>query len=240
MKLTCPSCKRIIPGEDINLKENIAVCRECSEVFSLPTADALGTSSLAHWDNQAPVVMPEGLRFSEWQEGGGFHFIYLPKRSFAMPVVIFATIWNGFLLFWLKSAFVLGLGPGRSMFWFSILHILVGIGLAYHGLCLLFNRVEVRLDKTMFSLSHRPIPRHRQIQLPINELIKFIASRREPPQPYSRGTHFSFNWSVGVLLAERQEKILPFPLRTQKEANFIAHRFDVALRKLRDPQSYRG
>ena len=52
MQIHCPRCGVAVPGADINLASNLAVCRPCGEVIPLGSAPAaLGMAG-------APLVVP--------------------------------------------------------------------------------------------------------------------------------------------------------------------------------------
>lgn len=68
----------------------------------------------------------------------------------------FSVIWCGFLLFWYSMA--LGGGAPLIFFLFPLLHVAVGIGLAYYTLCLFKNKTYIDLDRDYLTIAHKPIP----------------------------------------------------------------------------------
>lgn len=84
--------------------------------------------------------------------------IFLPPQGFHLgliPIIIFATIWNGFLVMWYSIAFA----TWNDFGWFAALfatgHLCVGIGFILNILFTLFGDTRLRIDSEQISLKNR-------------------------------------------------------------------------------------
>jgi hypothetical protein len=79
MKLTCPSCKTVIPATHMNLERTLASCPQCDEVFNLAglvsarkgntlvQETALpGDVIMRESANQTPIEFPATSTFRPW------------------------------------------------------------------------------------------------------------------------------------------------------------------------------
>ena len=78
-----------------------------------------------------------------------------PKTVF---VTVFAVFWIGFLYFWYAK-----LGEARGevsavMTYFPLIHVAVGVGIAYYALCGWLNRTRITVGRGKLSLRHGPLP----------------------------------------------------------------------------------
>ncbi|MGK7949071.1 MAG: serine/threonine protein kinase [Xenococcaceae cyanobacterium] len=99
--------------------------------------------------------------------------IYIPPKGFSvdlLPVIVFATAWNGFLVIWYTAALNNWSSGGWFMALFAMVHLGVGIRLIIKILFTLFGKTLFYLDKEKISLKyqlfglnyHRPRPAPRQ------------------------------------------------------------------------------
>jgi serine/threonine protein kinase len=104
--------------------------------------------------------------------------IYIPPKGFSLgllPVIGFAIIWNGFLVFWYSIALSTWSSGGWFAAFFALLHVGVGIWLILQILFAFFGKVWFQLDQEKISLRyqlfgfkyHRPRPasRHQILKL---------------------------------------------------------------------------
>jgi hypothetical protein len=92
MKINCPSCRREIPTEDVNVEKDIALCRACNQTFSfaeLLQAQASGVTV----DLDRP---PKGAWFRE--DMTGFEVGSTTRSATALFLVPFMCVWSGFSL----------------------------------------------------------------------------------------------------------------------------------------------
>ena len=161
---TCAKCRRTIPGDDINVAQDVAYCRDCNISYSL--------SELTSDDEFTAVVElrdpPEGAWFVS---DGSSAVIGATNRNLVNGVgfLFFALFWNGllsvFVVFaiagtlhhlhvplpgWFPMPKMEGGGEmdvGMTVFLWLFLTPFIGIGLIVAGAVLssFFGRTEVRI-----------------------------------------------------------------------------------------------
>jgi hypothetical protein len=160
---TCPKCRRIIPGDDINVAGDVAFCRVCNVAHKLSEL-AQGTGIDPNLDLARP---PQGA----WQRASGLGTVIgASHRSIggAAGLFAFAAFWNGivsvFVALALSSTLTLigldrpswfpkpimnggAMGAGITVFLWLFLTPFIVIGLAMIGafLSCLAGRTEVRI-----------------------------------------------------------------------------------------------
>lgn len=84
--------------------------------------------------------------------------ILIPPQGFhvgLIPIIFFATIWNGFLLFWYANALTFWSSGGWFMALFATGHLCVGLGFILNILFTLFGHTRLRIDSEQISLKNR-------------------------------------------------------------------------------------
>lgn len=84
--------------------------------------------------------------------------IFLPPQGFHLgliPIIIFATVWNVFLIFWYFNALTMWSSGGWFMAFFAIGHLCVGLGLIMTILITLFGHTRLRIDSEQISLKNK-------------------------------------------------------------------------------------
>jgi len=159
LAIKCKGCGQEIPADDVNIATGLAKCRGCNAVFEFSAqVEKQGRAE------REPVPMPKNLVVAEgpgsltvvrkWKAGSlGFFFL------------AFALFWN-----LIVSVFVVAtlFGPGATwegtdqkvspsfMWLFLTPFILVGFGMGYAALALLFNRTRVSIEGDQVEVIHRP------------------------------------------------------------------------------------
>jgi predicted Zn finger-like uncharacterized protein len=148
MHLDCPHCEADIDADDVNLDRMVAKCRACNAVFSIESLVPGGRPT-------KPRAVDLPARMTVEPTGLGLR-IRWPWFSWkAIPLVIFAVIWNGFLLFWMGIALA---GRAYPMMLFGSLHAAVGLGLLYWTLATFLNRTTVDVADGEVRVRHAPVP----------------------------------------------------------------------------------
>jgi hypothetical protein len=87
MRVTCPSCGRALPADELNVATDVGACRGCNEVFKLSdvvTTDAQDVNVLAP---------PPGAWFRELPDG--FEVGATTRSPTAFFLVPFMVVWSG-------------------------------------------------------------------------------------------------------------------------------------------------
>jgi hypothetical protein len=157
LQLTCKSCGKPVPAEDVNLDKALAKCRICHAVFDI--TEVVGRNVRDAADDVVPK--PRSFTLENWgPELVLTHRWYSHGLWIAIPFVI---LWNGFLLLFFSVAIATlqdeKSGPaGYFMLLFSIVHAAVGVGGIYAVLCGFFNRTVIRVSGGELAVRHGPIP----------------------------------------------------------------------------------
>lgn len=155
MEILCRRCGVRIPAVDVNLNTMAAKCQACHAVFSI--ADQFGfSSSTSPATAPAPLLdVPLPERFVVEYPAGALQISWRWFTPAALGLVFFAVFWNGFVCFWVAMA--LAAGEGAAVLFASV-HILVGLGVAYGSLTMLFNRTMVEVTHGSLTIKHGPFP----------------------------------------------------------------------------------
>jgi|LNFM01.1.fsa_nt_gb hypothetical protein len=173
MNVSCPRCGATVPAEDVNITRMVAKCRACQAVFSFdPPARPIQTevpqrSALAP---MMEVPLPAGIELHRDSPAtpasgdyrtapGGVGRLRIVRRWFTPQhifMLLFAIVWNGFMVLWIGGAIASGGGVWPILF--SSLHVAVGLWVAYTAIAGLFNRTVIEIDRGVLSVRHGPIP----------------------------------------------------------------------------------
>lgn len=88
-------------------------------------------------------------------EGSGLVII---RKWFGWKVLLttaMAAFWIGFLFFWYSTARAFG---DTFMLLFPLIHVAVGVGIAYNALAGWVNRTRIAVDQGRLSVRHGPLP----------------------------------------------------------------------------------
>ena len=106
--------------------------------------------------------------------------IYIPPKGFSidlLPTIVFATIWNGFLVNWYSHAISSWSSFGWFMAFFAMGHLGVGIWLILQILFTIFGKTLLHLDREKIALKyqlfglnyHRPRPTARALIIKLEQ-----------------------------------------------------------------------
>lgn len=87
----------------------------------------------------------------------GFELSYKWFHPSAFIMLLFAIVWNGFLLFWYGALFTSS-GSPLIAYLVPLVHLGAGISMAYYTACLFLNRTLIEITDGHFTLKHRPLP----------------------------------------------------------------------------------
>jgi hypothetical protein len=153
MKLQCPNCQSEIPGEDINIQQNIAQCPKCEQVCRI--SDALATQEdNSHKEN---IIMPDGISVVPGLQLD--ILLHLRKISRLGTYYLFG------IAFTAMPSLVLLLGSGDNtneglpIFVLAILSLFLFIGLMMlsYAITLTINKTYLTASSFELRIENRPI-----------------------------------------------------------------------------------
>lgn len=165
-QIDCPSCGARIPAEDMHLASMAARCREChafvdlraltQSAVQLPVDPATGR---VDWGDPrlAPLPVPQPARITIERHGADLR---ISRRWFTFKHVFmafFCVMWNGMLGFFFVTALASG-AELSALFLFPLLHVAVGIGLAYATVAGFVNSTVLAVERGHLTVRHGPLP----------------------------------------------------------------------------------
>lgn len=165
MQLTCRSCRRPIPSEDVSLDTVLAKCRACHAVFDFSDQVRLPKVPEAKLKrDRGEIPLPK--QFNVEEGTGQLSIICKWPRAYPtiaglMLLSISIIAMAGTLL----AALVWSPGklegttlPAGLMKVLLTLFLLPGVGMAWLSLALLFNRTKIQVEGRRLKILIRPIP----------------------------------------------------------------------------------
>lgn len=96
----------------------------------------------------------------------------------AFFLLFFTIFWIGFLVFWYAISFSTGAPLFAKLF--PLIHVSVGVGLAYYVLCLFFNKTYFHIHDGQLHVVHQPIPWWRgNRSINIEEISQFYVKEKK-------------------------------------------------------------
>lgn len=241
MQLHCPTCSKTVDANDVNLDRMVAKCRGCHAVFDF--SDQLEDQKREQGQRplklaRREVPLPEGLAVV-WNDGGGFgglgyrasaakhRDVTIVRRWFSplkhLPMLLFALVWNGFMVFWYTMA--AGGGAPFLFFVFPIIHVAVGVGMAYGALTGLLNRTTVAVEGGKLSIRHHPLPWPGNREVPVDSLEQLYCT--ENVHRGKNGTTFSYD--LKAALKDGTSTVLVKKIPEAEQALYIEQAVEDAL-----------
>jgi hypothetical protein len=209
MTVRCPECAKPIPRHALETALGVAQCPACEAVFDYAPEPA------------ALVPRPRGL--VERETASDLVLTYRWFRPQHVVLAIFATFWNGFLLVWYSLALsnLGGLGlMDLVMILFPILHVAVGVAVAYAALAGFVNRTEVRVTKASVHATHGPLPWRRPPPLPVDQVTRLFVAEH-PRTHEDEGTP---TWDLKAELTSGEEQIVCEGIDDLARGRYLAQR----------------
>jgi len=191
MEIKCPKCGRPVLAEDANIQAAVAKCRSCGAVFGI--ADASGAYG---WQKTA-VVMPS--RFKLEYEPDALRLAYSWYSAMTWFFAAFALFWNGFLITWYTQALTVKKCGGMPLAakLLPLIHVAVGIGLAYYVIAGFLNTTLIRISRELLSVRHGPVPWPGNKDIPAYEIEQFFC---EEKVHHSKNGRHNYTYEVSAVL----------------------------------------
>lgn len=185
--MNCPRCGFDIPADDINIRQLVAKCRSCSQVFSFASdfsaapverpSEFANARPLGEDSERAPLVRPPFLQEEDF--GGRLSFRF---RWFSPSLIFlgfFCIAWDAFLIFWYFLAFQgsMPFAANLIMMLFPIAHVAVGVALTYYVIAGLVNRTTITADRSTLTVRHGPLPFGGNVTIPVSRLQQLFCRR---------------------------------------------------------------
>jgi hypothetical protein len=164
LRVNCRSCGTLIPAEDVNLETVLAKCRDCHAVFDFSNQVQRPATPAKQRRDRGEVPMPKAFGVEDL--GNELKIVHKWSRGVAVFFVIFAVFWNGIVSVFVGAALFgvefkdsrTGQPAGNFIWLFLTPFLLVGFGMGYAALSLLFNRTFIDVRDGLLSVRHGPFP----------------------------------------------------------------------------------
>jgi hypothetical protein len=173
---------------------------------------------------------PSDLEWSERRNGERTTFTVAPPRMNALPILVFAGVWDSFIVFFYLAMIHATRPPTLGFFLFPIGHVLVGFFVTWRALVRTLNHSSITIDRTSFTVVHAPIWA-RGAQFDTHEIERFELRETSSQR--------STTWSIRVLTRDGKATRLSLPLDQRDHLGFVAAKLNAALAELREPVGYR-
>lgn len=220
MQLACPNCATSILADNVNIKDLVAKCHHCNNVFGFTNSDLPAPER-----NRPEIMLPSG--FEAYNSLSALDIeISWRRTSKSMGFLIFFTLfWNGILSIFVVTALATG---AYEMLLFTSIHLLVGIGLLYFVIATLLNKTYVYVSRREISIEHRPlrIPFYPNRNLQATDLDQLYVKK------YSSGkTNGRTNWAFSVVARMRtgSDVTLVKGLRMPEQATYLEQQIEKFL-----------
>ncbi|MEM9075342.1 MAG: hypothetical protein AAGE52_42995 [Myxococcota bacterium] len=184
MNHTCPACHASIPDDAIGGR-GVALCKNCDATVRFEQTPE-GWRVAGHTEAAAPDGITVHVDEASTRNAEGYRDTastpgrFEASRRWFTPMVpaltLCAALWAGFLVVWYSIATSIPNASARSVFWFPLLHVAVGIGLTWYVLANWFNRTRIVVQEGHLSTRAGPIPapwsRNKELKLRDVELFR--------------------------------------------------------------------
>ena len=175
----------------------------------------------------APTI-PEGLDLVQARDG-----VIIRRTWFSwtvIPLIFFAVLWDGFLVFWYTMALKHGQhGAPLMMLLFPLLHVAVGLGLTYFIVCSFVNKTDVIINFSGVEVSIYPMPWPGKKRVAASEITDVMVRQRVS----NNSDNVNYNnrrVSYAVMYAgasRKEQKLISFSQSDQ--ADYVANAIRMAL-----------
>jgi hypothetical protein len=217
--IACPACGAPVEPER---GASTARCRFCDAVVRVPAERAAGEAPDAP-ASRGVVPMPSRIRVEDTVHG------FRISRRWFHPVFLFlaffSAVWLGMLAFFYTS--VLGSTAPTAFLLFPLLHVAVGLGLAYWTLCGFLNTTTVAVERGTIEVRHAPLPWPGRGSWPASEVAQVYVREKRHAQ---KDGGASFTYEVHALWKGGGAKRLLSGLMDVEQALFVEQEVERRLR----------
>ena len=176
----------------------------------------MSTSERSDTPPRPLVEMPK--RMSVVQAGSRFTLIYRWLSIQHFIALAFCIVWNGFLLDWYEEVTLDDFATFDLMAYFPLLHVAVGIALAYYALSGFVNRTRIVVTRSEITVRNGPLPWLGNRTLPSGEVDQLYI-RERTGRGADGGSRTTYR--VHVRTKSGYEKPLVTGLSTREQARYI-------------------
>jgi hypothetical protein len=221
LQLSCKSCGKLIPAENVNIDKAIAKCLACNAVFRF-------AADLGERTARAQVGLPARFTLENWGPE-----LAITRRWYSHGLwflLLFCLFWDGFLVVWYSIAGGMILsGEGDPMAWvmlvFPLLFVVIGAAMTYFVAASFVNKTVIRVSGGVLTIRHGPIPWPGNHSIPTTDLSQLYCT-----ETVIRGKHGCRSiYNVEMLRSDRTKLKLLDNLQELDQAMFIEQQLEQHL-----------
>ena len=171
-------------------------------------------------DNSATIKAPIPKYITMEQLPSGLLFSYRWFSPAYVGLVFFAVVWDSFLTFWYSIA--MNQDAPMMMLLFPVIHILVGIGLTYMALTVVFSKTFVLVGDGKWSIRHDPLPWPGNRVLQATDLTQLYSQERLVRT--RNGTQVKYQ--LNAITRDNKKTALVSDLTAPDQLRFLEHKLE--------------
>lgn len=164
------------------------------------------------------------------QAGSQFILIYRWFTLYHVAALAFCLVWNGFMLNWYENVTIEDFAEFNMAAYFPLLHVAVGIALAYYVLCGFINRTRIVVTRSALTVRHGPLPWLGNRTFSSDEIDQLYCKEKTRQSGQGGSTT---TYRVHVRTKSGYEKPLVTGLSTREQARYIEQEIEKFL-EIRD------
>ena len=225
MKLICQECGTIIKANDINLKDQIAKCMACNEVFSFKNSNTIENQTNDFDIRKAIVPLPK--RFTVKELNGNLEIKMSWFTWINLFLTFFAIFWNSFMIAW----FAFSISSGKWGFaLFGTIHAGVGFYLLYMVVAKYINSTTVIIDSNELSVKIGPLPWPGNHSVKLSDIIQLYSKC-----VVSQGKNSTVSYEVHSILKNGTHLCLIKSLEDNDQALYFEQKIEEKLHITDEP-----
>lgn len=122
----------------------------------------------------------------------------------AFFLLIFALIWDGFLVAWYAQA-LRGDNPPMRVVDLPLLHLGAGLFITYLAIAMLINKTDVKISSSIFSTRSHPLKWLGDRTIPVSDLVQFYTARKVARTKNGTSVHYELR-----VVTKRNEEFTVF------------------------------
>lgn len=227
MPATCPGCGASIAPDASDLARGHVQCAYCGTRFSTVGYGALaGAAAAAAGHTAQPlrpkVALPRGIKV---QDGEEFVISRRWRSARAFVLIVFALLWNSFVVYWYQTDSVTSASNETILSWFGLVQLGIGVLLAYRAVSEVVNTTYIRIKDGKLSITHGPLPWPGRKAIDVATILQFYC--KEKITRTKNGVHYSY--SLCYIDANRHEHQLVLGLPKPEQILFLEQELEGKL-----------
>ncbi len=213
VELKCRNCGSELSPESISPQLSAARCGHCNALFAIDMPERRRIE-------RPEVAKPKNTKIEERMDGLVITRRWLGPMAFV--TLVFAVIWNGFMIVWNGIALTQGIWIMAA---FGVIHTGVGLFLIYSVLGMFLNSTVIRVSRGLLEVRIGPLPWKGNKRISVHDVTQLYCQEK-----ISHGKNgSSVSYKVEVVLSGNKRETLVEGLSSADEALFVEQQLEKYL-----------